>query len=193
MAGFPALDQAGSPATRNAHLWSYPQFVPFPSLKVSYSFSVYSLNAYYYIERCWRADFWSLSAQPLGVHISTSESLDCFLADDLRDDLKADGVKVGASLAASLDADHASLLQFTDVLRHTRAAHANGFAERLLAGEALIIVPGIAQEHRVNDLRPERKLRVFQYKIRHLRKAAPGYRIEGSVELDVLLFDDVAG
>ena len=100
-----------------------------------------------------------------------------------------DRVKVGPPLPAPLDAHQTRALQFADELRDARAAHAHVLRQALLSRKARVIMPRVAQEHRVSDLRAEGQGAVPQNEIGHLREAAQRHRVGGR-EGDVMLQHD---
>ena len=89
-----------------------------------------------------------------------------------------DGVKVGLSLSPALDCHHAGSFQFGDQLGHARTCHAHILRQPILPRKAGIIVPGVAQKHRIGDFCANRDFRVFQNEIRDLGKASLQHGIE---------------
>ena len=59
-------------------------------------------------------------------------------------------------------------------------------ARPILSGKAQVVVPGVAQQQRVDGLGPDGDLGIAQDEIRQLREAIPRDRI-GGIELHVLL------
>ncbi len=70
--------------------------------------------------------------------------------------MEVNGVNVGLSLSPALNGDKARLFQFTNEFRDARTAHPHVFGQPFLAGKAPFIVPGVAQEHGISDLGPDR-------------------------------------
>jgi hypothetical protein len=102
-----------------------------------------------------------------------------------------DGVNIGSSLAATLNANKPGLFQLANEFSDARAAHAHVLGKPFLTWEARVVVPGVAEEHGINDLGANRQTTVTKDKIRDLRKASSCDWICG-VEQDVVLFDDLA-
>jgi hypothetical protein len=95
-----------------------------------------------------------------------------------------DRVKVRLPLSSSRDLDERTTLKFLYEPVDARNAHGNILGETFLAGETKIVVPGIAEEKRVDRLRADRNVRVAQNEIRNLREAMKRHRVDG-VELHV--------
>lgn len=103
-----------------------------------------------------------------------------------------DGVEIGLSLPSSNDRHETVVDQFGDKPGHARHAHAHFFGETFLPGEAAVVVPRVGEKHGVGQLGSNRKLRVTEDEIRHLRKTAGRDGVEG-VERNVLLDDFADG
>lgn len=102
-----------------------------------------------------------------------------------------DGIEVGFPLSPALDRDQVDTLQFGDQLCDPRTGHAHILRESILAREAGIVVPGVAQKHGVNHLGANRQSAVAQYEIGHLRKTLPDHGI-GGIQQNIALLDDLA-
>src|SRR5277367_3689631 len=76
------------------------------------------------------------------------------------------GVKVRLPLSPSRDLDQRTTLKFLYESVDARDAHGDILGEALLAGEAKIVVPGIAKEQRVDRLCADRNVRITQNEIR---------------------------
>ena len=103
--------------------------------------------------------------------------------------LEVDGVKVGFALSPALDADQASRFEFRDQLRHAHSAHAHVLGQSILPGKAGVIVPGVAEEHRVGNFGSDGKVRVFEDEIGDLGKTVPQHGID-RVQLQILFLED---
>ena len=95
-----------------------------------------------------------------------------------------DRVKIRLPLSPSRDLDQRTTLKFLYEPVDARDAHRNILGETFLAGETKIVVPGVAEEQRVDSLRTDRNVRVAQNEIRNLREAMKRHRVDG-VELHV--------
>lgn len=84
-----------------------------------------------------------------------------------------DSVEVGLALAAPGNRNQSGPLQFPHEFSHARPAHAHVLGQTILTRKARIVVPRVAQEHRIRHLRTQRQVGVFEDEIGHLRKTAP--------------------
>ena len=106
---------------------------------------------------------------------------------------EVDDVEVGLSLSAALDLDETAVFELRDGPADGRDVRAHVLGEALLAGEAQIVVPGVAEEERVGGLGIGRKIRISQNEIRELREAVQRDWI-GAIQPHVLLdFLEIAG
>src|SRR5262245_50134107 len=95
--------------------------------------------------------------------------LRCFATNN-----EVNGVEVGLALASARDLDEAAGLQLLDEAVDAADAHADRLRERVLAGEAEVVVPGVAQEQSVGGLGLDRDVRVLEDEIRDLSEAVQG-------------------
>ena len=102
-----------------------------------------------------------------------------------------DDVEIRFAEAPALDGDEPGLAQFRDELVYAGAAHAHVLREPFLSRKAVIVRPGVAEEHGIGNFGPQGQRRVTQDKIGDLGKAFPRNRIKG-VQLDVLFLDQFA-
>ena len=91
--------------------------------------------------------------------------------------LVVDGIQVGFSLPSPLNGDEPAFLQFGDEFSHSRSTHAHVFGQSLLAWEAVVVVPGVADEHCVHDLAAYRNIGTPQNEIRDLGESVLRNRI----------------
>ena len=103
--------------------------------------------------------------------------------------LKMDCVDIRLSQSTSFNADKPGLAQFANVLGDAGPTHPHVIREAILAGKTGIVVPSVAQEHRVSQFGPDRQIRVSQDEIWHLGKTATRDWIQ-RVQLDVVLAHD---
>lgn len=101
-----------------------------------------------------------------------------------------DFVEVRLALTASDDFHQSGGFERLDEFIDARNAHAHVLGETFLAGKAGIVVPRVAEKHRINDFRSDRQNGIAQNKIRDLGEPATCDRIE-RVELNVLLLENV--
>ena len=90
---------------------------------------------------------------------------------------EVDRVVVGLTLAASFDLHQAGLFKFPDKFRNTGTAHSHVLSHAILARKAEIIVPRVAQEHRVCDFGANGQGWIPEDEIGYLREAAADHRI----------------
>jgi len=102
-----------------------------------------------------------------------------------------DDVEIRFAKATALDGDESGLAQFRDEFIHTGAAHAHVLREPFLPRKAVVVSPGVAEEHGVGNFGSKGQRRIAEDKIGDLGKAFPSNRIKG-VQLDVLLLDQFA-
>lgn len=102
---------------------------------------------------------------------------------------EVDGVVVGSPLSATFDFDERAVLKFGDGATDGRHVGTHVFGQAFLSRKAQVVVPGIGQQERVDDLGVGRDLRVAQNKVRQLREAVTRdgiARVEPHVLLDRL-------
>ena len=78
-----------------------------------------------------------------------------------------DGVQVRSALTAMLDRDQTNLLELGDVAHDGARSAAHVFGQPFLAGEALIQITRVLEQHGVGEFSPNRYFFVFQDKIRY--------------------------
>lgn len=101
-------------------------------------------------------------------------------------DDEIDGVEVRPSLPSSGDLDEGAALKFLDEAIDARDAHSDILGKTILAGKAEVVVPGIAEEQRVDRLRADGNVWVAQNEVRDLGEPVESHRV-GGVELHVAL------
>src|SRR5690606_939601 len=106
-------------------------------------------------------------------------------------DPAAQGVDVGASQSPALLFQVAGLLQLFHEAHRRALGDAEVLGERFLAGKAAVLLPGVAQEHRVAELGAGRQAGVAQHDVGHLGKAMGGDGVE-PFENDLLVLGQCA-
>ena len=99
-------------------------------------------------------------------------------------DNKRDLVHIGLALSPSFNLDQGRILKLFDEPVDTCNAHTQIVCKALLTREAKIVVPGVAQELRIDDDRTHRQSTVLEEEVGHLGEAVLGNDI-GAYELDV--------
>jgi hypothetical protein len=83
-----------------------------------------------------------------------------------------DGIQIGSSLASALHRDQPDLDQLLDVGIHALAGRPHILSQAVLAGEALIQLTGILEQHGIHQLGAHRNILAHQDEIGHARPAA---------------------
>jgi hypothetical protein len=98
--------------------------------------------------------------------------------------LEVEFIDVGLALSTPFDGHPADLLQLLEVGDQTATGDAHILGYKLLAGIAIVVLPRVAQEQGIGELRARRDRVGVEKKIRHHREATRGCGI-GIAQTDI--------